>query len=106
MPQLSAKRKDSKKHYFLAGVILKSPCLLLKGPPNSEYPSSTEQIFLVLRIFDLQSRNSHEQARLSLHENARQQAGEGNLPRMAQGRAESTQRQAERGSSAENTRKV
>jgi hypothetical protein len=45
--------------------------------------SSARQTFLVLRILDLQSRNSHEQARLSLYENQRQEAGVGNMPRMA-----------------------
>jgi hypothetical protein len=62
-----------------------------------KHSSSTRQTLLVLRILNLEPRNPYEQARLSLHENERQEAGSGNLPRVAQGRAQSPQWQAERG---------
>src|SRR5205814_3333983 len=41
----------------------------------AEHSPSTGQAVLVLRVLDLQSRNSQEQARLSLNEVSRQKAG-------------------------------
>ena len=79
-------------------------CYALLVMHYAKHSSSTGQAVLVLRIFDLQSRNSHQQARLSLHENSRQKAGARNLPRVAQGRAQSAQRQAERGRCARSDR--
>ena len=67
----------------------------------AKHSSSTGQAVLVLCILDIQSRNQHEQTRLSINESARQEAGARNLPRVAQGRAESAQRQTERDAARE-----
>jgi hypothetical protein len=64
---------------------------------HAKHSSPTRQTVLVQRILNLKPRNPHEQARLSIHENQRPEAGAGNMPRMAQGRAQSPQWQAERG---------
>ena len=45
-----------------------------------------------------------QQTRVSLHENKRQETGVGNLPGVAQGRAQSAQRQAQRGQRARHHR--
>jgi hypothetical protein len=55
---------------------------------HAKRSSSKGQAVLVLRIFDLESRNPHEQARLSINENLRQKAGARNMPGVAQGRAQ------------------
>src|SRR5260370_34619239 len=64
---------------------------------HAKHSQTTGQTILVLRILNLQSRNSHEQARVSFHENSRQKAGARNLPRVAQSRVASAKRKTERG---------
>jgi integrase len=67
----------------------------------AKHSSSTRQTFLVLRILDLQSRNSHKQARVPIDQNPRQKAGSRNLPHVAQSRATGAFRQAECGAARE-----
>src|SRR4029077_19420245 len=77
-------------------------CVLIMHYAKHSPP--TGQTVLVLCIFNLEPRNPHQQACVSLHENPRQEAGARNLPRMAQGRAQSAQWQAERGRRARSHR--
>jgi integrase len=60
---------------------------------HAKHSPSIRQTVLVLRILNLRLPNKPMETRLSLYENRRPQAGVRNLPYVAQGRAESAQRQ-------------